>query len=245
VIAVVWLFDACVAPLGLLVAEATREHSAAILLLAPLVGLLVVADRDRNARIAEGQRRLGLVAHERTRLQSAVQRLGDAFAAKLDLKAVTEVLLAGSIDALDADGGRLVLRVPPATELLERSGSPELEPLLLAAGEAAQAQGGLRQLEIDDVWMLAVPLTVGPDGVGAFSVARRGRAFREDEQTLLSRLAERAQYAAVEIVAHEALREQAVTDPLTRLGKPSQARRGAGRPAGQHVGGEAAAVDAV
>ncbi len=45
------------------------------------------------------------MAHERTRLQAAVRRLGDAFAAKLDLEALTDIVLRGSIDALDADAG--------------------------------------------------------------------------------------------------------------------------------------------
>ena len=45
-----------------------------------------------------------------------------------------------------------------------------------------------------------------------------GRAFSEDEQALILGLVERAQTAAEDIVAHELLREQAQTDPLTCLG---------------------------
>ncbi len=64
---------------------------------------------------AEAQRRLGLVARERVRLQAAVGRLGDAFAAKLDLRALGTVVLHGSIDALGGAADRprrLRLRTP-------------------------------------------------------------------------------------------------------------------------------------
>jgi diguanylate cyclase (GGDEF)-like protein/putative nucleotidyltransferase with HDIG domain len=218
VIAGVWMIDLCIAPLGFLVAQAAREHSAWLLLLAPLVGLFVIVGRDRNMRIAEAERRLGLVAHERTRLQAAVQRLGEAFAAKLDLHALTDVLLAGSVDALDAEGGRLILHASPDTAVLENLGASALEPMLRAAGEAAQADGRPQQLEIDGVWVFALPLTFGGDGAGALAVARRGRPFGEDEESLMRGLVERAQQAAREILEHETLRQQAVTDPLTRLG---------------------------
>ena len=105
-IALVWLVDACLAPLGLLVADAASDKPAMLLLLLPLIALLMVADRDRSARIGEAQHRLDVVARERTRLQSAVSRLGDAFAAKLELSGLTDVVLHGSIDALDASAGR-------------------------------------------------------------------------------------------------------------------------------------------
>jgi diguanylate cyclase (GGDEF)-like protein len=218
VIAGVWMVDLCIAPLGFLVAQGARQHSAWLLLLAPLIGLFALVGRDRSARIAEAERRLGLVARERTRLQAAVERLGEAFAAKLDLHALTDVLLAGAIDALDAEGGRIILHASPRTAVLESQGAEELEPLLRAVGEAAQAQGRARQVEVDGVWALALPLRFGRDGVGALSVARHGRVFREDEEALMRGLVERTQHAAREILEHETLRHQAVTDPLTRLG---------------------------
>ena len=218
VIAGVWLVDLCIAPLGFLVAQAARREPGWLLLLVPLVALFVVVNRDRSGRIAEAERRLGLVAQERTRLQAAVHRLGEAFAAKLDLGALTDVLLEGSIDATDADAGRLILHASPNTAVLEMSGPDELEPLLREASEAAQVAGQARQLEAAGVWALAMPLTFAGDGAGALAVARRGRGFRDDEQALMRVLAERAQNAATEIVEHEALRQQAVTDPLTRLG---------------------------
>src|SRR2546430_7177143 len=110
VIALVWLIDACVAPLGLIVAHAARHDSAEVLLLLPLNGVLLLLARDRSARIEQAQRRLDLVARERTRLQTAVRGLGEALAAKLAMEALTNIVLRGSIEALDADGGPLTLR---------------------------------------------------------------------------------------------------------------------------------------
>ena len=177
VITLVWVVDAAVAPIGLLIAEAARPQPARLLLLVPLFGLLHVVDRDRTARIAEAQQRLRIVARERTRLQAAVRRLGDAFAAKLDLGALTNVLLGGSINALDADAGRLILTAPQATPIVERRGPRELDPLLQAAEEAATSDRRARQLEADGNWAIVLPFTFG-EATGHIAVARRGRAFR-------------------------------------------------------------------
>jgi diguanylate cyclase (GGDEF)-like protein len=219
VIAMVWLVDACLAPLGLVIAHAAGGNVANLaLLLLPLMVLLMLVDRDRRARISEAQLRLGLVARERTRLQAAVRRLGEAFAAKLDLGALSSVALHGSIDALDGDAGRLVLNTPTGAPIIETAGAPELVPLLEAAANTAQASRRPGQVERDGAWALALPIGLGGDLDGALVVARRDRAFRDDEQALMLGLVERTHGAAAEIVAHELLREQAITDPLTLLG---------------------------
>src|SRR4029077_6376300 len=130
VIALVWLIDACVAPLGLLVAHAARHDAAEVLLLLPLNGVLLLLSRDRSARIEQAQRRLDLVARERSRLQTAVRRLGDALAAKLDMEALTDIVLRGSIEALDADGGRLTLGGAIAPRVIESGGTERVERAL-------------------------------------------------------------------------------------------------------------------
>src|ERR1700742_5247831 len=109
VIGLVWAVDASLAPLGFLAATTARQGFVAILFSVPLVFLLWLLARDRSQRIDQAHRRLKLVEHERARLQTAVRRLGDAFAAKLDLTGLLEILLHGSIEALDADAGRLEL----------------------------------------------------------------------------------------------------------------------------------------
>jgi diguanylate cyclase (GGDEF)-like protein len=221
VIALVWLIDACIAPLGILVALTARQNPPEVLLILPLIGVLVLLCRDRSARIAQAQRRLDLVAHQRTRLQAAVRRLGDAFAAKLDLQALTDIVLRGSIEALDADAGHLTLSGPFDPRVLEIASGSGFAPALRAAAAAASADAAPCQLERDGVWALALPFGFSSDGGqahGAVAVAREGHAFCEDEEAVMFGLVERARQAAADIVAHQLLREQALTDALTGLG---------------------------
>jgi diguanylate cyclase (GGDEF)-like protein len=220
VLALVWVIDACIAPLGLLLGEAARRDHSHLLALLPLSALLVLLDRDRTARIAEAQRRLALVGRERTRLQAAVSRLGEAFAAKLDVPALTTIALRGSIDALDADAGQLTLHAPNRPTLIDAAGDAELAAPLQAAIGMAQASARPEQIEQDGVWVLALPfgLEAHASAHGVLAVARRTREFRPDEQTVMLGLAERAHAAVCDILLHETLREQAITDPLTGLG---------------------------
>jgi diguanylate cyclase (GGDEF)-like protein len=221
VIGVVWLIDACVAPLGLLVAHAARDDPAQVLLLLPLNGVLLLLSRDRSARIAQAQRRLDLVARERARLQTAVRRLGDALAAKLDMEALTDIVLRGSVEALDADGGCLRLGGALAPRSIEIGGGPHVQAALDAAAEAAEAGERSRQMERGGAWALALPFCFESDAGrarGALAVARQERPFRDDEEAVMQGLVERARQAASDIVAHHLLREQAFTDSLTKLG---------------------------
>jgi diguanylate cyclase (GGDEF)-like protein len=221
VISLVWLIDACIAPLGLLVAHAARTDHAQVLLILPLNGAMLLASHDRDRRIAQAQQRLEAVAHERSRLQSAVRRLGEALAARLDLGELTRIVLRSSIEALDAEGGRLVLEgpgMPPATEI---GCSEDAAASVLGALDRARACSGPVQLERDGHWSLAVPLAFsGRSGRvdGAVAVTRPGRAFQADEQAVMEDLVERARRAAADIVSHQILHEQAHTDTLTGLG---------------------------
>jgi diguanylate cyclase (GGDEF)-like protein len=221
VVTVVWLIDACIAPLGLLLALASRHVHGLVLMVLPLAVLMWVLDRDRNARIANAQHRLELVGRERTRLQGAVRRLGEAFAAKLELPVLAGIVLNSSVEALDAGAGKLVLHLPHRPSLVDHAGDDGQTALLEAACRVAAASRRPEQLERDGTWALAVRLGGGEgEGAvrGALAVTRPGRRFRPDEEALLAGLVERAHTAVCEILAHEILRQQAVTDPLTGLG---------------------------
>ncbi|HEY6525226.1 MAG TPA: diguanylate cyclase [Solirubrobacteraceae bacterium] len=218
VIGLVWAVDASLAPLGFLAAMTARQGYLAILFALPLVFLLWLLARDRSQRIDQAHHRLKLVEQERARLQTAVRRLGDAFAAKLELGGLLEILLNGSVEALDADAGRLTLTGGPA-------------PLALTAGDDEAVQA----LERDGVPAPAYPIQVGEAGAwtlslpmrvaaaprivtGTLRFVRDGRAFEEDEVALIAELISKAELSAAEIIAHETIRRQAVTDPLTGLG---------------------------
>jgi diguanylate cyclase (GGDEF)-like protein len=221
VVAVVWLVDACIAPLGLLVAHAAQHNPAEVLLIVPLNGVLILMARERNARIEQAQQRLDLVGRERKRLQTAVRRLGEALAARLDLDSLLDVVLRGCVEAMDADAGRFVMCGPSASRALEVSGPRHVAELVAAAASQALDSGRPAQPERDGVYALALPFTVSSAAgqtSAALAVARDSRAFRADEQEVMRGLLERARHATTEIVAHQTLREQALTDALTGLG---------------------------
>ena len=220
VFAMVWAVDACLAPLGFLAGVATRQHESAILFVLPLVILLRLLARDRSQRIEKAHRRLKLVERERARLQSAVRRLGDAFAAKLELRALLEILLHGSIEALDAAAGRLELRGGPSPVRLSVGAEDRLEELDSKARWGGSTMSPV-QTGAGDKWRLNAPMRISarPTKItGSLSLVRSGRAFDADEIALISELIGKAELAAGEIIAHHAIREQAMTDPLTGLG---------------------------
>jgi diguanylate cyclase (GGDEF)-like protein len=195
----VWAIDACLAPLGFAVAVSTEHGLGAVLLVAPLALLLWLLARDRHRRIEQAHHRLKLLEHERGRLRSAVRRLGDAFAAKLELDALLEILLHGAIHSVDAAAGRLEVDGLSA-------------PVRLDAG----AEERLRD---PATVTLPVVIAVDPEPVtGTLQLVRDGRAFDAAELGLLEELTAKAGHAASEILANQALRDQAVTDALTGLG---------------------------
>jgi diguanylate cyclase (GGDEF)-like protein len=67
----IWLIDACIAPLGLLLALAARNDYSALLMVLPLGTLLLVLQRDRTQRIVQAQERLELA------LTDSLTRLGN------------------------------------------------------------------------------------------------------------------------------------------------------------------------
>ena len=130
----------------------------------PLAALLFLLARERHKRIEQAQHRLQVAVRERSRLQSAVRRMGDAFAAKLDLDALLEIMLRGSIEAVDAEAGCLALGDREPRRLPEDSPT-ELGLALGIVGDAARAAGASQQIETRGIWALAVPFTVdGPGG---------------------------------------------------------------------------------
>jgi diguanylate cyclase (GGDEF)-like protein len=216
----VWLIDAAFAPIGLLLADAMRRDPAACLLVLPLGLVLAVASRERYRRIAQAQGRLEMIARERARLQAAVGRLGDALAARLDLRALSDVVLRGSVEALDCDAGRVCLSGPVEPLVIE-VGSGADAPTVRSAVEQARLHGAPCQVVGHGAWGLGLPFDflseAGPVR-GAIAVVRHERPFQDDERALIEGLVSSARQAAAAVATHEQLRRQASTDSLTRLG---------------------------
>lgn len=220
VIALVWAVDGSLAPLGFLAALAARQGYAAILFVLPLVFLLWLLARDRSHRIDQAHHRLKLVEQERARLQTAVRRLGDAFAAKLELSGLLEILLHGSLEALDATAGRLDLLGGPSPLRLT-AGPERWLRLLEREGLGARRATGPVQVGEGGAWTLSLPMRIAAspwEVEGSLCFVRDGRAFEDDEIALIAELISKATLSAAEILAHHAIRRQAITDPLTGLG---------------------------
>jgi two-component system, cell cycle response regulator len=101
VLARVWVADACLAPVGLLAAQAAAGAPERVLLVLPLGAFLVVLARDRTSRIAESQRRLEQV------FTDPLTRLGNRRLLTSDLHDKLDAASAGDpavLMLLDLDG---------------------------------------------------------------------------------------------------------------------------------------------
>lgn len=222
VLAIVWAIDIMLLPVGVIGALAAESWPYAPLALLGVAAVLAILARDRNQRIDQAHARLQALQRERRRLQIAVQRIGDAFASKLDLDALLSITTRAAVEAIDADGGRAAAHQGVGRRLVRRATVHEdrdLEPALHAAEQGALDRGGPSVAMVDDVWALATPVRA-PErqrAAGMISVARRGDAFLGEERDLFIHLCEQAGVAAANIERHETLHRQALTDELTGL----------------------------
>src|SRR4051794_2464552 len=221
VIAMVWVVDSCLAPIGFVIGVSAEREPAALLLVLPLALLLLLLARDRNQRIDQAHRRLKLVEHERERLQAGVRRLGDAFASNRDLRVLLEILLNGSMEAVDATAGGGDFVAPDAS-------------LEIEAGSAAEAP--------EPAFELSVPMIIPAEAqalAGELHLVRGGRPFEEHEVEMLRELARKAAMAGADILEHRALRDQAETDALTGLGNRRKLRADIAASLESHTPGDA------
>jgi diguanylate cyclase (GGDEF)-like protein len=209
----VFLIDACLTPVGLLVAIAGREHAFGFLLVLPLLALLAALASDRSRRIQDAGGRLDELTAEHVRLDRAIHRIGAAFASKLDRAALAAIMLSTAVEALGADFGRISL----ATGTTERGEEPGAA--VAAAERQARHAGALRVAPHDDHVAMAQPLTGGgrTSTTELLVVARRGTAFTGDEQALFGYLVQQTAVAMENVALHDRLHRQATVDEVTGL----------------------------
>ena len=157
------------------------------------------------------------------RLQLAVRRMGDAFAAKLDIDAIVDIMLRGSIEALDADAGCLQLARPEPRRLPEPARPTIFRPCAARGARRGRGDRPAEQIELrrpDARWRCRsrsrsaeVHRRGGPSRAGT-------RPFQADEvDAARASSSARRRPRSAEILGHHALREEAVSrDPLTGLG---------------------------
>jgi diguanylate cyclase (GGDEF)-like protein len=213
VIGNVYLIDACLTPVGLLIAMACAGRPFALLLALPLLALLAVLAGDRRARIRDAIGRLDELAAEHARLDRAVHRIGEAFASKLDRAALADIMVRTAVESLGADYGRAQL----SAGVVEHGG--QAPAVVAAAEDAARRAGALRVVTSGDEAAMAQPLTGGAWAASTevLTVMRRDAPFTPEEQALFAYLAQQTAVALENVALHDQLRRQATVDEVTGL----------------------------
>jgi diguanylate cyclase (GGDEF)-like protein len=176
-----------------------------------------------NSMSSELSRRLDELSRERVRLREAIRRIGHTFASSLDRPALLELALKTAVDAVQASGGRISVRISDEEPLAEagREGSlAGLEEAVHEAERAALQNGGVGDAHTAAVSVASValgPLEPHDRAHGVITVARRGHPFNDDDLEVLRSLGAEAALALENIELHYQVRRQAVTDELTGL----------------------------
>ena len=209
VLAMVYVVDTLLAPIGLLAVLASQDHPQAFLLAVAPGALLAVIARERRARIeldlalGRAYRRSTRALDEQAqdlrraagRLQRSDARVGEIVATTPDPGALERLLLTTTIEAVQADCGRLSSGALDGTSV-ERVivGRHGIDVGALRAAEAALGTGAAySQVTIGELTALAIPLVSQPSAErGCLTVGRVGRAFSPAERELLEHLAAQA-----------------------------------------------------
>src|SRR4051794_33141062 len=222
VLGIVYLADALLAPIGFLAVLATQERPHAYLLAAAPGALLALIGRERGERIEQElklgrayRRFTGLLDAQATELR---RQAGDierhpvaAVPAQLERAVLGQVLLAATVEAMDADCGRLTLPADdgtPATPLIV--GSRAQAEALRAAEAALLAGPALRQVTAGGLPALAIPLPgprAGDPEPACLSVGRVVDGFSRAERELLEHLAAQATVSLENLRLHELMRK--------------------------------------
>jgi len=220
VLARAWALDVGLAPVAFLALAALDELPLAPLALLPLLALIALTTHERTQRIERAQERLAALERERRRLRVVLQRVGDATAANLDLDGLLEIVTRAAVEALDAEGGRASVYRGTGRRLSRRAtvrAAAGQEGLVEEAARGALAFRGPVEAARDGAVALACPVGDPDLPAGVISVLRRGLPFCDEERALLAYLCGQAGIAARNVVRHETLHRQALTDELTGL----------------------------
>ncbi len=213
----VWALDAALTPIGVMAVAAADSTGLEWLplTLLPLVAVVAHSARDRTERIDRLRLRLEDLQRERQRLQTAVKRIGDAFASRLDLDALVSILAGATLDALDAQAGRGTVVHGSGRPSFSAEASRALRPLLDQAEKEALDREAVTETHDESGWALAAPISPAGGTIAIVSVARAGSPFTKAEREVVEYLCLQAAVAAGDIARHKVLHRQAVTDALT------------------------------
>ena len=177
-----------------------------------------------NKMSRELAERLEELNQERARLQEAMRRIGETFAANLDREGLLEIVVKTAVDGVNAEAGRASVRPhasAPLQDVTHVGRVADLEEAIRAAEANVLETGEPCEANVDGVAALSHPLRLGDEQQGrvsgVVSVARSDRAFTSPERELFDYLAEQAAVSIENVGLHETVERQAVTDELTGL----------------------------
>jgi diguanylate cyclase (GGDEF)-like protein len=179
--------------------------------------------KEFNSMARQLEARLEELQRERARLQEAIRRVGESFAAGLDRVGLLEIVVQTAVDGIGASAGRATMRKEADERLREvaRAGDPAAFERALHAAEAAVIDAGqVAEIQLGGASALAAPLGATEEGdrvIGIVSVARGDRPFTAGERELFSYLTNQASVSVENVDLHETVQRQAVTDELTGL----------------------------
>jgi diguanylate cyclase (GGDEF)-like protein len=178
--------------------------------------------KEFNSMARQLEARLEDLQRERARLQEAIRRVGESFAAGLDRVGLLEIVVQTAVDGIGASAGRATMRGPDdRLQEVARAGEPEAFQRALHAAEAAVIDAGqIAEIQVGGASALAAPLGATEDGdqvIGIVSVSRGDRAFTHGERELFAYLTNQASVSVENVDLHETVQRQAVTDELTGL----------------------------
>jgi len=217
VIVSVQLIDACLTPIAMLAVLAGDDRRFGFVVVLPLLALLGAFASDRRARIDEVSRRLDELREERERVDTAIRRIGDAFASKLDRAAVAELALRTAVEALNADHGRALLHSSAIEVGVADSAADSMVDALVDA--ARHHQEPRTATDGRGCFAIAHPVATSSAETSddVLVVTRRGRDFSDYERGLFGHLAGQARTAMENACLHDRLQREATTDELTGL----------------------------
>ena len=186
VLAVVYLVDAMLSPIGFMAVLASEDHPYAYLLAIPSGGLLALIAYERRRRV-ENELALGRAYRRSTvELRSARLRVGEAVASTRDRAGLERLLVTTTVEAVEADCARLSARDGDA-RLVERHTAGDVSRFAEALGAAEAALLAVpvpQDVTVGEATALAIPL-----GEDVLAVARAGRPLSSEEADLLEHLA--------------------------------------------------------
>ena len=177
--------------------------------------------KEFNSMARQLEARLEDLQRERGRLQEAIRRVGESFAAGLDRVQQLEIVVQTAVDGTGASAGRAHIRgADGRLQEVTSAGEPQAFQRALHAAEAAVIDAGqLAEVHIGDASALAAPLAVRESNqlIGIVSVVRGDQQFTDGERELLAWLTNQASVSVENVDLHETVQRQALTDDLTGL----------------------------